>query len=93
MQFFFGFSYFIFSLFAAEPKSFFLEGLMKLEQRSHKCAEFNGKYVEKKYFFNPVTCRFLYKAKDLSAAIVVISELYSHTFSVDACAKASFWNT
>jgi hypothetical protein len=27
------------SIFAAQPKEFFLEGLKKLEQRSHKCVE------------------------------------------------------
>jgi hypothetical protein len=26
-------------LFAAQPKQFFLDGLKKLEQRSHKCVE------------------------------------------------------
>jgi hypothetical protein len=29
-------------LFAAEPNEFFLDGLMKLEQRSHKCLELRG---------------------------------------------------
>jgi hypothetical protein len=33
-------------LFAAQPKEFFLDGLKKLEQRSHKCVELRGKYVE-----------------------------------------------
>jgi hypothetical protein len=33
-------------LFTAQPKEFFLDGLKKLEQRSHKCVEFRGKYVE-----------------------------------------------
>jgi hypothetical protein len=33
-------------LFAAQPKEFFLEGLKKLEQRSHKCVELRGEYVE-----------------------------------------------
>jgi hypothetical protein len=32
-------------LFAAQPKEFFLDGLKKLEQRSHKC-ELRGEYVE-----------------------------------------------
>jgi hypothetical protein len=45
-------------LFAAQPKEFFLDGLKKLEQQSHKCVELRGEYV---------ACRFLYKAKDLSA--------------------------
>jgi hypothetical protein len=35
-----------FFLFAAQPKEFYLEGLKKLEQRSHKCAELRGEYVE-----------------------------------------------
>jgi hypothetical protein len=35
-----------FFLFAAQPKEFFLDGLMKLEQRSHKCVELRGEYVE-----------------------------------------------
>jgi hypothetical protein len=56
-------------LFAAQQKEFFLDGLKKLEQRSHKCVELRGEYVEYIYFFNPVTC-FLYKAKDLSAPLV-----------------------
>jgi hypothetical protein len=29
-------------LFAAQPKEFFLDGLKKLEQRSHKCVELMG---------------------------------------------------
>jgi hypothetical protein len=33
-------------LFAAQPKEFFLYGLKKLEQRSHKCVELRGEYVE-----------------------------------------------
>jgi hypothetical protein len=33
-------------LFAAQPKVFFLDGLQKLEQRSHKCVELRGEYVE-----------------------------------------------
>jgi hypothetical protein len=33
-------------LFAAQPKEFFLDGLMKSEQRSHKCVELRGEYVE-----------------------------------------------
>jgi hypothetical protein len=31
---------------AAQPKEFFLDGLKKLEQRSHKCVELRGEYVE-----------------------------------------------
>jgi hypothetical protein len=30
-------------LFAVKPKEFFLDGLKKLEQRSHKCVELGGK--------------------------------------------------
>jgi hypothetical protein len=33
-------------LFAAQTKEFFLDGLKKLEQRSHKCVELRGEYVE-----------------------------------------------
>jgi hypothetical protein len=33
-------------LFAAQPKEFFLDGLKKLEQPSHKCVELRGEYVE-----------------------------------------------
>jgi hypothetical protein len=32
--------------FAAQPKDFFLDGLEKLEQRSHKCVELRREYVE-----------------------------------------------
>jgi hypothetical protein len=32
--------------FAAQLKEFFLDGLKKLEQRSHKCVELRGEYVE-----------------------------------------------
>jgi hypothetical protein len=37
---------FLISLFAAQPKEFFLDGLKKLEQGSHKCVELRGEYVE-----------------------------------------------
>jgi hypothetical protein len=40
------FSYFTYGWFAAQPKEFFLDGLKKLEQRSHKCVELRGEYVE-----------------------------------------------
>jgi hypothetical protein len=33
-------------LFAAQPKEFFLDGLKEVEQRSHKCMELSGEYVE-----------------------------------------------
>jgi hypothetical protein len=33
-------------LFPAQRKEFFLDGLKKLEQRSHKCVELRGEYVE-----------------------------------------------
>jgi hypothetical protein len=33
-------------LFAAQPKEFFLDGLKKLEQPSHKCVELRREYVE-----------------------------------------------
>jgi hypothetical protein len=35
-----------FFLFAAQPKEFILDGLKKLEQRSHKYVELRGEYVE-----------------------------------------------
>jgi hypothetical protein len=34
------------SLSAAQPNEFFLDRLKKLEQRSHKCVELRGEYVE-----------------------------------------------
>jgi hypothetical protein len=36
-------------LFAAQPEEFFLDGLKKLEQRSHKCVELRGEYVEQPF--------------------------------------------
>jgi hypothetical protein len=33
---------FLIFIFAEQPKEFFLDGLKKLEQRSHKCVEFSG---------------------------------------------------
>jgi hypothetical protein len=33
-------------LFATQPKGFFLDGLKKLKQRSHKCMELRREYVE-----------------------------------------------
>jgi hypothetical protein len=33
-------------IFAAQTKEFFLDGLKKLEQRSHKGGELRGEYVE-----------------------------------------------
>jgi hypothetical protein len=33
-------------LFAAQPKEFSMDGLKKLEQRSHKCVQLRGEYVE-----------------------------------------------
>jgi hypothetical protein len=32
--------------FAAQPKEFSLDGLKKLAQRSHKCVESRGEYIE-----------------------------------------------
>jgi hypothetical protein len=51
-------------------KEFFLDGLKKLQQRSHKCVELRGEYVEYIHFFSPIACCFLYKAKDLTAPLV-----------------------
>jgi hypothetical protein len=57
------------SLFAAQPKEFYLDGLKKSEQQSHTLrGDMWGKYI----FFNPVACYFLYEAKDLSAPIVFL---------------------
>jgi hypothetical protein len=69
-------SFYIF-LFAAQPKEFFLDGLKKLEQRSHKCVELRGEYVNT-FFFNPIAC-FLYKAKDLSAPLVYGATYNTHS--------------
>jgi hypothetical protein len=33
-------------LLVAQPREFFLDGFKKLEQRSHKCVELRGEYVE-----------------------------------------------
>jgi hypothetical protein len=33
-------------LFAAQPKEFFLDGLKKLKQRSHKCEKLKREYEE-----------------------------------------------
>jgi hypothetical protein len=58
-----------FFLFAAQLKQFFLYGLKKLEQRSHKCVELR-RICRVNIFFSPVACCFLYKAKDISAPLV-----------------------
>jgi hypothetical protein len=57
-------------LFAAQPKEFFLDGLKKLEQRSHKCVELRGGICRVNTFFQSRSLLFLYKAKDLSALLV-----------------------
>jgi hypothetical protein len=36
--------------FMAQPKEFFLDGLKKLEQRSHKCVELRGNMWSKSIF-------------------------------------------
>jgi hypothetical protein len=38
--------------------NFFLDGLKKLEQRSHKYVELSGEYVEEIYLFSPVALLF-----------------------------------
>jgi hypothetical protein len=43
-------------LFAAQPKEFFLDGLKKLERRSHKCVELRGGNVNT--FFQSCTLLF-----------------------------------
>jgi hypothetical protein len=50
--------------FAAQPKEFFLDGLNKIEQQSHKCVELRGGICRVNTVFNPVACCFLHKAKD-----------------------------
>jgi hypothetical protein len=42
----FGFSYFTYGWFVAQPKEFFFDELKKLEQRSHEYVELRGEYVE-----------------------------------------------
>jgi histone-lysine N-methyltransferase SETMAR len=37
--------------FAAQPEEFFLDGLKKLEQQSHKCVALRGEYVDYIHFF------------------------------------------
>jgi hypothetical protein len=54
-------------LFAPQPEELFLDGLKKLEQRSHKYVELRINVYGKYRVFNPVACCFLYKAKDFSA--------------------------
>jgi hypothetical protein len=39
-------SFFGFSYLQHNQKRFFLDGLKKLEQQSHKCVELRGEYVE-----------------------------------------------
>jgi hypothetical protein len=61
--------FFLFPIFlsAAQTKEFFLGGLKKLEQGTHKCGELRGNI----HFTTPVACCFLYKAKHLSAPFTV----------------------
>jgi hypothetical protein len=59
-------------LFAAQRKEIFLDGLKKLEQRSHKRVWRSWGNMWSQYiFFNPVACCFLYKAKALDTIGVV----------------------
>jgi hypothetical protein len=37
---------------AAQPKEFFLDGLKKVEQRSHKCVVLKGNMYGKYFFFS-----------------------------------------
>jgi hypothetical protein len=53
--------------FAAKPSTLYLEGLMKLEQKSNKCVKLRGKYVKS------VTHCLVCKAKDLSAFLRIES--------------------
>jgi hypothetical protein len=73
-------------LFAAQPKEFFLGGLKKLEQRSHKCVELLEEICRvNANFFNPVAW-FLYKAKDLSTPLVLfyLPKVKEHLFYIRA---------
>jgi hypothetical protein len=45
-------------LFVAQPKEFFLDGLKKLEQRSHKCVELRGGICRVNTFFQPRSSLF-----------------------------------
>jgi hypothetical protein len=52
--------------FAAQPKEFFLNGLKRLEQRSHKCVKLGGGICRVNTFFQSRSLFFVfYKAKDL----------------------------
>jgi hypothetical protein len=53
---------------AAQPTEFLLDGLKKLEQRGHKCAERRGDMESKYFFFQSRSLLFFYKSKDLSAS-------------------------
>jgi hypothetical protein len=51
----------------AQSKEFFLDRLKRLEQWNHKCVWSSGGICRvNNFFFNPIVCCFLYKAKDLS---------------------------
>jgi hypothetical protein len=73
-------------LFAAQPKEFFLYGLKKLEQRSHKCVELGGGICRvNTFFFNPVVYCFLYKAKELSAPSYMCIYIYIYIYMIKLC--------
>jgi hypothetical protein len=49
---------FLIFLFTAQPKEFFLDGLKKLEQRSHKCVELRRGICRVNIFFQPLSLLF-----------------------------------
>jgi hypothetical protein len=60
-------------LFAAQPKEFFLDGLKKLEQRSHKCVELRKEYVEQILFLIPQLVVFFIKPKTYQLPLVYLN--------------------
>jgi hypothetical protein len=66
--------------FAAQPEEFFLDGLTKLEQRSHKCVELRGECTEQIYFFIPIPCHFLYNAKNGSGVILNTKNFFFYPY-------------
>ena len=55
---------------------FFLSGLQKLEQRTKKCIQLRGEYVELIPSLVAVACFFPSRAKDLSAPPHILSYPY-----------------
>jgi hypothetical protein len=61
-------------LFAAQQKEFFLDGLKSQNSEVVSVWSSGGicRVLVNTFFFNPVACCFLYKAKDLSPPIVSV---------------------